>query len=230
MSAVDRWRWSHPEWTAIGLIGSAWLYLLIKNPSLTTMNMSTSRNPGSVLAPWLVMSVAMMTPAALPTLRHIGLSSRWRRRQLTIGLFVGGQLVIWTLIGTALIVVAPPLREPGLAHVSAALLALAALWERHSLRQRAARSCHLLRPIPLAGREGVRLTASAGVRQALWCTLGCWPVMLALSLGPNLSLPLMMILTGVVSAPLLSRRPRQLRGYTAWTLLLVAVATGVSAG
>jgi predicted metal-binding membrane protein len=67
----------------------------------------------------------------------------------------------------------------GAVPVATAALFAAAAWELTPWKRRALRSCRLVAPLPPRGRNANRACVKASVRQAFWCTAGCWCLMLA---------------------------------------------------
>ena len=103
---------------------------------------------------WVLMSVAMMGPAALAGVRHTRLNSlRWRRgRAMTE--FAAAYLAVWAIFGAvALTVVAALPGGPGTVAL-AIVLALAAAWQLTPLKRRWLRDCHRSVPLPPQGLEG----------------------------------------------------------------------------
>lgn len=161
-----------------------------------------------VLAMWLLMSVAMMLPTALPT---IDLYVRLARRMedgtgVRIALFVAGYLVAWSGFGAAagagqvaLATLPPGLVAPALA--GGALLALAGAYQLSPLKQ----ACLDLCRNPLLffmsrWRESLGGTLWLGVQHGLVCVGCCWALMALMFVGGAMNLAWMAALGLVMLA------------------------------
>ena len=125
---VRRWLLRHPETVASILVALAWLWLVsieLRGASVgghagdaddAGMPGMDSRDARIADAPgwWVLMSVAMMGPAALAGVRHTGLNSlRWRRGRAMAG-FAAAYLAVWAVFGAiAITVVAVVPGAPG---------------------------------------------------------------------------------------------------------------------
>jgi predicted metal-binding membrane protein len=220
VTLIRRTLWRHPEWTAAGLALAAWLTLSLPSKTTTSpghvpnirsmpgMNMETTGPGGgdaltfpfsfSWIAAWLVMSTAMMVPTTLPTIRHLALTSLWQRRQWTVALFLTGFLGVWTLFGIGALVFVALLRHltgVGAPPILVAALAAAAAWQLTPWKRQSLRARHLLTPLPARGRRADRACVTTGIRHGLWCVVGCWGVMLAMTLMTDMQLVLVAMLT-----------------------------------
>ena len=115
---VRRWLLRHPESVASILVGVAWLWLVsieLRGASVgghagmpmmqgmpgMDMTPETAPLPGiaNPIGWWVLMSVAMMGPAALAGVRHTGLNSlRWRRGR-AMAEFAVAYLAVWAIFG-----------------------------------------------------------------------------------------------------------------------------------
>jgi predicted metal-binding membrane protein len=155
-----------------------------------------------VLAMWLLMSVAMMLPTALPTIDlYVRLSRRMEEgRTQRIVLFIAGYVVAWggfgALAAAAQIglrtlpagIVAPALGAGG-------LLVLAGAYQLSPLKQ----SCLDLCRNPMLffmsrWRETLGGTLSLGFRHGLICIGCCWALMLLMFVGGTMNLVWMALL------------------------------------
>jgi predicted metal-binding membrane protein len=173
---------------------------------------------------WALMCVAMMVPAALPAIHHVGVNSlRWRR-QRAIATFLLAYLSVWWAFG---LVVLPAVhllddRLPrGQLTMATALLSAAWLVSPPLVFFR--RACHLTVPLPPRGRRAVAGCVRFGLRHGLACVGVCGPLMLltaTLLHGPVIWMVLLTTLVlankrlprgrrpGVVQLPLVAiRRP-----------------------
>ena len=163
---------------------------------------------------WTLMATAMMLPGALPAARSISLNGKWSRRQRGPGLFAFGYLVVWASYGVLLLSVGW-LTGPGVAGplaISGALV-MAAAWEWTRWKRLCLRACHRVRSLPPDGWRADRAAVREGIRNGMWCTGSCGPMMLPMALAPHsVGMPLMFFLFVVVSAEkLLTRTVNHLR-------------------
>jgi predicted metal-binding membrane protein len=173
--------------------------------SMSGMHMTASSSSPAVpeglawLLGWLVMSVAMMVPAALPTIRYSAITSLWRRRQRTVALFLTGYLAVWLLFGLLALGLATGIRllaDVRQSTIVAAALVVSALWQLSRWKRRAVRACNRIAPMPLRGFGADRGCLAGGCREGLWCVVACWPLMLAMAAGAAVS-PAVMIVVGL---------------------------------
>ncbi len=247
MTVIRRMLWRHPEWTAACLAVAAWLALsiplkttssptqVLKMPSMPGMEMQTAAPTAHVslswIAAWLVMSTAMMVPATLPTIRHLALTSLWQRRQSTVALFLAGYLGVWTIFGigaVGFVAVLRRLTDVRVSPIVLASLAAAAAWQLTPWKRQSLLARHLLTPLPPRGRKADGACVKAGIRHGLWCVVGCWGVMLAMTLMTDIRLVLVAMLTLLtVVENILARGTRLALPATATIVAAaVAVATG----
>lgn len=200
-----------------------------------TGHLSVTSGPGSAptfllsIGLWVVMATAMMLPTVLPAARSISLNGRWRRRQRGPALFAIGYLAVWSAVGAVLLsvvwLIGP--KATGPLAVSAAL-AVAAAWEVTRWKRLCLRGCHRLRSLPPDGWRADRASVREGIRNGVWCTGSCGPMMAAMALAPHsVGLSLMLLLSAVVSAEkLLTRAVYHLRLFA--TVLAIAAIVVVS--
>lgn len=183
------------------------------------------------LAMWALMSVAMMLPAAVPALAHVGTNSlRWRR-QRAMATFAAVYLAVWIGYGVLLLGAAPLwARLPGDAALACAL-ALAAAWQLTVHKRRALRDCHRSSPLPPTGWRAVAGAGRFGLRQGGACLRSCWALMLVMAVASGRSgmLGWMAVLTGIVMAERLARKPRRPAQLAAAALAAAAVALALPA-
>lgn len=198
-------------------------------PGMTTGARADDVVPASIV-PWLVMVTAMMAPAALPTVRRLALTSLWRRRQRTVALFVGGYLAVWTAFGVLALTLASLAEATTRARptaLTATLLVAAAVWQLTTWKRRSVRARHLLAPLPQHGIHADAASAAAGVRHALWCVVGCWPVMLAMAFA-DIRLAVVAVLTLVIAGESVARRSDRLTALAAAATLAAALAVAAA--
>jgi predicted metal-binding membrane protein len=173
---------------------------------------------------WIVMSVAMMLPAALPALSHVSTHSfRWRRgRAMT--LFAVAYLGVWVVFGAVALLAA------GLIHVRVAVelglaLALAGAWQLTVYKRQALRDCHGSVPLPPRGWPAAAGAVRFGLVNGSACVRSCWPAMLAMAFVPGTQMWIWMpALTGLMWAEKLASRPRRATRLVGGALALAAVA------
>ena len=189
----------------------------------------------AVLAMWLLMSVAMMLPTALPT---IDLYARLARRMehgqgVRIALFVAGYLVAWGTLGAlaaaAQIALAGLLVErlaPALA--AGGLLVLAGAYQLSPLKQACLDLCRNPMLFFMARwRESLGGTLRLGVQHGLICIGCCWALMALMFVGGAMNLAWMALLGLVMLAE------KILPGAKSWGRIggvLMIVAGGASVG
>lgn len=232
--ALRRASW-HPEAGAAAIAALAWLALLAAAglAEIRTLHDDAHRSAPLVTgaAGWLLMSVAMMVPAALPVARDHALGALWTRRQRTVGLFFAGHIAVWGAFGAAAFA-AIAAAEAGFGVPADALLAAvlltAALWELTAAKWRSVRACHLVTPLPPRGARADRACLRAGVVYGRRCVGGCWPVMLAMAVAGHASVGLMVLLTAIVAAEKLVVRSARLALPIAGLLAYAALVTVAS--
>jgi predicted metal-binding membrane protein len=169
--------------------------------------------PPSVLAAlpmWTVMCIAMMVPAALPAVRHVGTNSlRWRQ-QRAIAEFLVGYVGVWVAFGvvtlSALALVDGRLPSDV---VLVAALGAAAGWQLLPYQRYFLRACHRTAPLPPRGWRAAVGCTRFGFRHG-WACLGvCGPLMVVMAVVLHQSVLWMVILT--VASTALRLLPRSER-------------------
>ncbi|MFF4427303.1 DUF2182 domain-containing protein [Streptomyces sp. NPDC001549] len=187
------------------------------------------------LAMWTLMSVAMMLPATVPVLEHVGTNSLRRRRQRAMATFAAVFMAVWIGYGALLLRLAPlwsPL--PGEV-VLASALALAAVWQLTIHKRRALRDCHRSSPLPLSGWPAVAGAGRFGLRHGGACFRSCWALMLVMAVASGVSegsgmLGWMVLLTGIVTTEKLARKPRRPTHVAAAVLAAAAMSVALTFG
>jgi hypothetical protein len=171
------------------------------------------------------MIAAMMLPLIVPMVRHVAVRSFAARRERAVGTFVLGYLLIWLLVGLAMWLALPALRQ-GLAYLGLAdhggLIAcsLAALWQISPAKRRAVNRCHRTLPLHAVGFAADRDAMTFGLLLAGRCVAVCLPAMAAPLLGSAGLVGMLAVL-----AVLLAERARRAPQYrlSAVVLLLVGL-------
>jgi predicted metal-binding membrane protein len=237
--ALQRAGWRHPEAAAAGVAAAAWALLLMAARGTGTVphaghHLGPQDVPASgsflvLAAGWLVMSVAMMVPGALPAARHLALGALWPRRQRTVGIFLSAYLAVWAAFGAvahaALWAAGRVLGIDAAALLLPVALASAAVWQVTPQKWYAARACHLLPPLPPRGVKADLACATVALRYGRNCVTSCWPIMLGMVAAGHGDLGLMALLTVIVSAEKVAARPGRLAVPTAAVLVLAAVVS-----
>lgn len=153
------------DWVALGSAGV--VSALILNP------------PAQLIAPCLIMLVAMMTPLLARPIAHLWNHSLARRRAPAITLFVATYAGLWLLASCVLVAVAVALKAfAGAAAlpVPAVAVVIALIWQATPAKQACLDRCHRLSAFS-AGTAWDCVRHGATI--ALWCIGACWALMLA---------------------------------------------------
>lgn len=236
LGALERAAWRHPEWTAAALAVSAWMLLVLApwadGSGAHSHHTHSSAAPwlGSV-AGWVLMSTAMMVPAALPVIRHAALTTMWRRRQRVVTLFVAPYLGLWLVFGILALAIVDWSR--GVLEVSRPTLLVVALvaaaaWELTPLKRRSLRAGHIVSPLPPRGPKADAAAVGAALRYGYWSLAACWALMLAMAVAGAEGLLLMALLAVVIAAEKVLVRGTRLGRPAAVALLGAALAVLVA--
>jgi predicted metal-binding membrane protein len=232
----------HPELGAAAAVTAAWITLLviaIRDAHSRTSHAAMAGMPmggtaaqhsawlraASGLPSWVLMTVAMMGPAALIAIRHTGLNSlRWRRRR-AIAEFSAAYLTVWIAFGLLAQVAStfvPGVPGPAML---ATVLAAAAAWQLSPFKRRFLRGCHRSFPLPPRGWRAEKGALRFGLRNGLYCFGTCWCLMLVMVAAPGGQLLWTAGLTGIITAERLLPRPRNTTRVAAAMLGFATVAT-----
>jgi len=241
--ALRRLLLRRPELGAAVVVAAAWVTLVALDaaggrgngagaggmPGMTARGPATLGGAWSAavsgLPSWILMTVAMMGPAALLSVGYAGRTSlRWRRRR-AMAEFSAGYLAVWAAFGV--LALAAAASAPGVARpvTLAVVLAAAAAWQLTPVKRRFLLAAHRSVPLPPRGWRAERGALAFGLRNGLACVGSCWCLMLVMAVGPGGGLLWPAALTGVVTAERLSRRPRHATQATAVVLGFATVAT-----
>jgi len=126
---------------------------------------------------WAVMVAAMMTPVALPWVRHVGRNSVRGRRIRAMAIYLSTFLGVWIAAGTEAVVgwtvAASQIGVPTHLAVSVVLLGVAA-WELGGAKRQALLRCGVTVPLPPAGWRADRGCIRFGLFGARRCVTTCW--------------------------------------------------------
>src|SRR5215203_4430628 len=181
---LRRISWHHPEWWVVMAAAVAWMFIVgmshahMSHTHVSHTGIIPGRGHGQGTLGTVAMVIAMMLPLTLTNVRHVALSSLWRRRHRAIAAFLVGYLAVWIVVQSA-IVGTWGLLTPLIGWETAAGVAIlaAALWEVAPIKRQRLRRCH--RTVPLAPR-GWRADADCayyGVTTGFSCVTMCWALM-----------------------------------------------------
>ena len=222
--ALRRLTWQRPETPWAFLAAGAWIVLALEEVrpaaqlqhSMRGMTMAPASHPHHYglsvfgLAWWMLMTVAMMVPAALPLLREISLQSLWTRRYRSAALFLAGYLAVWGLFGVAalgfwhVVGFATPPAPGGLA--TSVTLFVGAAWGLTAAKRRHLKQCHRFLPLAPRGRAADVTCLRFGLYHGRECLAVCWPLMLAMV--PAHTLAVMLGATAFITWERSARLPR----------------------
>jgi predicted metal-binding membrane protein len=214
------------------------------------MDMAGAASPGSwsparwtlVVAMWATMMVAMMTPAAAPTILLYGRVQRHAAAAARGGpvaptwCFLVGYLLAWTAFSGFAAVLQWALERSGLLSaslmasqsrwLSAGILAAAGLYQLSPLQRRCLSHCRA--PAAFLARHwrpGLFGAARLGVLHGAYCVGCCWLLMALLFVGGAMNLVWIAALATLVLAEKLLPAGRRIGTATGVALLLWAAAT-----
>ena len=203
-----------------------------------SMAMMTPGASGPYLAAsalmWLVMMVAMMTPAALPMMLVFRTLDRGPGGDFDAFWFGGGYLVAWS--GFALLAAALQWWLHGEGYLTgamlhtaprlgAALLLVAGLWQLTSLKAACLAHCRGPLGFFLAHwRDGRSGALRMGLRHGLFCIGCCWLLMALMFVGGAMSVSTMAVLALFI----LTERVLPGGVWVSWGAGLVMIALGVA--
>lgn len=208
----------HPEYGAVLAIIAAWVAVVGFHADLAGVA-SAGHHHGvharpSVLAAlpmWTVMCIAMMVPAALPAVRHVGTNSlRWRQ-QRAIAEFLVAYVGVWVAFGVAALSTLA-LVDGWISSdvVLAAALGMAAVWQVLPYQRYFLRACHRTVPLPPRGWRAAAGCARFGFRHGRACLGVCGPLMAVMAVVIHHSVLWMAILTAASTALRLMPRSQRI--------------------
>ena len=126
---------------------------------------------------WVATMAAMMLPSTTPLLSLDYATTRSRSRMCALA---GGYVAVWLAIGGIVLAADAALGMHG-NRVTAALLAIAALYQLLPLERRCLTRCRApLGQVLLGWRDGLGGAARMGIENGLWCAGCCAGLMVAL--------------------------------------------------
>jgi predicted metal-binding membrane protein len=223
--ALDHGRSSSMWWCAIGPGGSS-QGVSTGVPAIAAPHVGASLT--GALPMWMLMSAAMMLPAALPAVRHVALNSLcWRRRRATLE-FLGVYLAVWAVFGVVVLAVKDVLlgRLPAGSVIVA--LAAAVAWQLTVFKRHALGSCHRSSPLPPRGWRASLGVARFALRNGCACVGSCWALMLVMVLAGGPQSLWLIGGTTVVCLEKRSNRPLFVTRRVAWLLVLVMLCVALA--
>ena len=146
--------------------------------------------PAALAAGWGLMLVAMMSPALIPPILHVRLSSFRRRRARATALFAAGYAAVWMaavviLLAAALAIGAIRSLAPNPYLPAAGALLLAVVWQPSPAKQRCLNRCHAHPELAAFGLAADLGALRFGLSHGIWCAGSCWALMLLPLLLPR---------------------------------------------
>jgi predicted metal-binding membrane protein len=201
----------------------------VGSPAPTGHGVGVSTATVASLSMWSLMVVAMMLPSAIPAVRHVAIKSfRWRRQRAMVE-FAAVYVALWVLFGGLVLMVFARWTPARPDLVLAMALAVAAAWQLTMAKRRAIVRCHRSYPLPPKGWRATAGVAHFALRNGSACIASCWALMLVAALATSRQLLWMVVVTGIVSAEKLLRKPRRATRYSAALLGAAALGTGLLA-
>ncbi len=236
---LARFGWRHPEWAAALAVVAAWGLLVVHHAGGLGGHHAGSAEGGYshagwvlTIGAWLTMTVAMMVPTVVPSVRYVALNSLRQRRQRAVAVFLGGYLAVWAGFGAVAIPLVDAARGPVEARLGGegllvVTLVVAAAFELTAVKRRALRACHRTVPLPPLGRRADAACLRYGLRHGTACLTGCWALMVAMVAAGHSGLLLMVLVTAVVTAEKVAVAGTQLGPQAATALGAAAVMVAV---
>ncbi|MGB1881089.1 MAG: DUF2182 domain-containing protein [Gammaproteobacteria bacterium] len=211
---------------ALGVIATlAWWFLVVSEDAMMTMQgdgliadlMQFMMNPGAAGAyylaatiMWVVMMIAMMTPAVVPMALVFRGMHKGAAVDLATFCFASGYLAGWVLFSFAAAALQWLLHERGVlhgmalattAHVAGGLLVAAGLYQLTPLKEACLAHCRSPLGYFMAHwRDGLGGALQMGLRHGLFCIGCCWVLMLLMFAGGAMSVMTMLALSVFILA------------------------------
>jgi predicted metal-binding membrane protein len=242
-TAALRWR---PEWGITVVITFAWIVLLATHDHQYHGHGTLTQSPapelqhgsGDLLVGlpgWALMAMAMMAPATLPVVRHVGFNSIRRRRQWAMTLYFAVYMGVWVVFGVLALASERVARETlGMDRrvLLTLTLAVAAGWQVTRVKRRALFRCRRTVPLPPVGLRADAGCVRFALQQGWRCVTSCWALMAVMAVvghSDHSGLVWMTALTALVMVEELTLLGRRLLRSSAAALIATAglVALGV---
>jgi hypothetical protein len=197
--------WHYPEWWVVLVVVVAWMFMAgmshphASDTEITSDGMSqahTSHTHAShtgiisgrghgqgtlgTVAMVTAMVIAMMLPLTLANVRHVALSSLWRRRHRAIAAFLVSFIAVWIVVQIAIVGIWGLLTPlVGWQTAGGVAMVAAALWEVAPIKRQRLRRCHRTVPLAPHGWRAHADCARYGVTTGFSCVTTCWALMVA---------------------------------------------------
>jgi predicted metal-binding membrane protein len=188
---ADVWAARHPEWWTLEISVAAWLNLIL-GAADNGMSLCTSAPPSPFLGAffgWMSMTLAMMPPLVVLSVRHVGFRSLRARRHIAIAEFLAGFLGIWLATGTVLLVVFFATNTVPFGAdrwiVSIPAYGATILWQLMPFKRRALWRCHRAVPLAIESWHADLACLRFGAGAGLDCLSSCWLLMTLPLLMPH---------------------------------------------
>ncbi len=126
----------------------------------------------------MLMTLIMMGPAALPGIRHAGISSLYWRRKRSMAEYAFGYLSCWLLCDVLLMAC---LMEFDMFfkkyQILITFLVISAFWQTSFLKKRFMEKCHKVTNLPPKGYRAELASIRFGIYNGSACVGTCWPLM-----------------------------------------------------
>lgn len=186
---------------------------------------STWSRPAQAAGMWVVMTLAMMLPLTVPSMRHVARMVPAAARPAALAIFCSAFVLAW-MPGASLAVWVHG-RPPVTAGIVAGAFVAAGAWELTPVKRQALLACHRTAVIRAAGPGRRRTCWRYGLSRGAWCTASCGPLMLALLLSGHAIVALLAVSVGL-TLQRYSLDAYRLRGWSAAAFSLIALVVVVA--
>ncbi|MUM17202.1 MULTISPECIES: DUF2182 domain-containing protein [unclassified Mycobacteroides] len=177
---------------------------------------------------WVIMTIAMMGPAALPAIQYVERHTlRWRGRATVLYTVVW--LALWVVFGIAVTLGLPLAAGVNRRWMFAGALLFAGIWQLTPMKRQALGDCHRSAPLPSEGWPAIKGLTRFGAFSGWACIRSCWAVMLAMALAPSAHILWMVPLTAAVTYERFTQRPGRTVRVVAVLFVITAAAVGMFA-
>jgi predicted metal-binding membrane protein len=221
----------------LALAAVGWWWSAHTSGDMTThMGMGmTSMSLAAFLVAWVAMMAAMMFPAIVPVVRLYAKAAD-RGHAVPTPLFVGGYLVVWSVMGVPAYLAWRALQAPladgrtWVAYFAGSVLAAAALYQLSPLKNACLRHCRS--PLSFFLRQGANLktplgAVRAGATHGLVCLGCCWALMAVLIALGTMNLAWMVGLAALIFLEKATRAGRAASVVAALAFLVLGAALWV---
>lgn len=211
LTRLRRLGWRYPEWWVVAAAAAGWIGMaLTPHPHTGHTGIDPARGHLGCALEVVVMVTAMMLPLVVANVRHVALSSFWRRRHRAIVAFLVGFLGLWMLVQAGFVLtreLLTPLLGWETVFIAGAVAAVS--WELAPIKRRRLRRGHRTVSLAPRGWRADSDCARYGFTTGLACVTTCWALMAA-SAALTHSLVAMVVIFGVQLNGRYLRRPSPL--------------------